>query len=423
MVLFQHTARLLSVMTASRDATAPITPYITPKQPLPAGTALTSNPPVLFQPLRIRDVVFQNRIWVAPMCTFSADNGHLTDFHFQHLSAFAFRGASLTIIEATAVSPSGRISPEDSGLWKDSQIAPLRRLADFVHSQGQKLGIQLTHAGRKASVLAPWLVPSRGGSRIATEDLGGWPHDVRAPSPIRWGEGYHLPQEMSKADIHNVIGEFCDAARRAVMAGIDVIELHGAHGYLLNQWLSPSSNMRVDEYGGCFENRVRLVMEVIAAVRGVIPSGMPLFFRISATEWLEGLAPAWWTVHDTIRFAKLLPGIGVDLLDVSSGGNNAAQKIATGNEYQVGIAGQVRRALRAENIPLLVGAVGWITEALQAEEIVRGTEGESTGPKADVVLIGRQFLREPEWVLRAAYSMGVEIQWPIQYQRAKFRPK
>ncbi|KAF4624169.1 hypothetical protein G7Y89_g14007 [Cudoniella acicularis] len=417
---------------APKVTPAPNVPFFTPAQSTPAGTALESNPPTLFSPLKIRDVTFQNRIWVAPMCTYSADNGHLTDFHLVHLSAFAYRGASLTIIEATSVLPNGRISPQDSGLWQDSQIAPLRRVADFLHSQNQKLGIQLAHAGRKASTCAPWL-GERGKATTATEDVGGWPDDVMGASAIRWGEGYPKPREMSPQDIQDVVNGFRDSARRSVEAGVDVIEIHGAHGYLISSFLSPISNQRTDKYGGSFENRIRILVEIIKAIRGVVPSTMPLLVRVSATEWMEKQAAESWDVESTIRLAKLLPSLGVDLLDVSSGGNNEAQIIAMHNDCQVSFAGRIRSALFEAGIKdLLIGAVGMITEAEAAKAIVEnGQPGkkddtvqiedeQGSTAKADIVLVARQFLREPEWVLRVAYRLGVEVQWPLQYGRGQF---
>ena len=367
------------------------------------------------------------------MCTYSADNGHLTDFHFSHLSSFAYRGASLTIIEATSVLPNGRISPEDSGLWTDSQIAPIKRLADFLHSQGQKLGIQLAHAGRKASVMAPWLVKERGKSVVASEDANGWPNDVMGASAIRWGEGFAMPREMTVQDIRDVVNAFRDSAKRAVAAGVDVIEIHAAHGYLLCSWLSPISNKRTDQYGGSFDNRIRLLLEIIKEIREVIPSGMPLLLRVSSTEWMEKSGePESWDVESTIRLARILPALGVDLLDVSSGGNNEKQAFSPYNDYQVDIAGQIRSALYETGIKdLLIGAVGMITEAEAARSIVQnGKEGprdpveieseRGQKTKADVVLVARQFLREPEWVFRVAYRLGVEVQWPVQYLRGKF---
>lgn len=366
------------------------------------------------------------------MCTYSADDGALTDFHFAHLSAFAYRGASLTIIEATSVLPNGRITPEDSGLWNDAQIAPIRRIADFLHSQGQKLGIQLGHAGRKANMTAPWLVTKPGESRVSTEDVGGWPDNVMGPSAIKWSEDYANPREMTSQDIKDVVDGFRNSAKRAVEAGVDVIEIHAAHGYLLCSFLSPLSNQRTDQYGGSFENRIRLLLEIIQAIREVIPSGMPLLLRVSSTEWMEDDEPESWDVESTIRLAKLLPALGVDLLDVSSGGNNEKQAVAVFNTYQVDIAGRIRSALYEAGIKdLLIGAVGMITEAEFAKSIVQnGQEGErdpveiesesGQTTKADVVLIARQFLREPEWVFRVAYRLGVKVQWPVQYQRGQF---
>ncbi|KAK6581885.1 hypothetical protein PZA11_005582 [Diplocarpon coronariae] len=412
---------------AKINTAAPGAAFYTPIQDPPAGSALEPNPPTLFSPLKIRDATFQNRIWVAPMCTYSASHGHLTDFHLVHLSAFAYRGASLTIIEATSVLPNGRISPEDSGLWTDSQIGPLKRIADFLHSQNQKVGIQLAHAGRKASTVAPWLA-QRGEKALADESANGWPRDVMGPSAIPWGEGLAEPREMSARDVQDVIDGFRDSAKRALAAGVDVIEIHGAHGYLICSFLSPISNRRTDRYGGTFENRTRLLVEVIQAIRAVIPSGMPLLLRLSSTEWMEGVAAESWDVDSTIRLAKLLPGLGVDLLDVSSGGNNERQTVAPFNDFQVGIAGRIRRELHAAGIKdLLIGAVGMITEAEAAKKIVKGggdtieiTDENGGLAKADVVLIGRQFLREPEWVLRVAYRLGLRVQWPQQYHRGQF---
>lgn len=360
------------------------------------------------------------------MCTYSASNGHLTDFHLVHLGGFAYRGASLTIIEATSVLPNGRISPEDSGLWTDSQIAPIRRIADFLHSQNQKLGIQLAHAGRKASTLAPWVGDK--GRGIASKEAGGWEDDVMGPSAICWGQGFPMPREMSAKDVRDVIEGFRDSARRAVEAVVDVIEIHGAHGYLISSFLSPISNRRTDKYGGSFENRIRLLVEVIQAIREVIPKGMPLLVRVSATEWMEKITAESWDVDSTIKLAKLLPGLGVDLLDVSSGGNNEAQTVTPFNDYQVGIAGRVRKALYEAGIKdLLIGAVGMITEAEAAKAIVQKgddtveiTDENGGLARADIVLVARQFLREPEWVLRVAYRLGLKVQWPVQYQRGQF---
>ncbi|TGO57671.1 hypothetical protein BCON_0063g00280 [Botryotinia convoluta] len=409
-----------------------MSPYKTPAQNPPAGTALSKDPPTLFSPLTIRNVTFQNRIWVAPMCMYSANDGHLTDFHLVHLGAFAYRGASLTIIEATAVRPEGRISPGDAGLWEDAQIEGFKRVADFAHGQGQKIGIQLAHAGRKASTLPPWMGP-RGKSAVAEEKDGGWPKNVKGMSALKWGEGYAEPNEMTLEDIQDVIDGFRDAAKRAVAAGIDVIEIHGAHGYLLHSSLSPVTNKRTDQYGGSWENRIRLLIETIKAVRSVIPEGMPLLLRISATEWLEDVES--WDVPDTIKLAKLLPALGVDLLDVSSAGNSPTQKIGMHTNYQISIAGEIRAALFKEGIrDLKIGCVGMITEAeaakshLEDEPTTYPNAGETVDvkdeqgkiAKADIVLVARQFMREPEWVFRVAYRLGVEVQWPVQYSRAGF---
>jgi 2,4-dienoyl-CoA reductase-like NADH-dependent reductase (Old Yellow Enzyme family) len=366
------------------------------------------------------------------MCMYSADNGALTDFHLVHLGAFAYRGASLTIVEATSVLPNGRITPEDSGLWEDSQIAPLRRLADFLHSQGQKIGIQLAHAGRKASTVAPWL-SERGKSAVATEEVGGWPRDVMGASAIKWGEGYTEPREMTEKDIQDVIEGFRDSARRSVEAGIDVIEIHGAHGYLISSWLSPLSNRRTDKWGGSFENRIRFLVEIINAVRSVIPKGMPLLLRLSTTEWMESFGEESWDVESTVRLAKLLPGLGVDLLDVSSGANNEKQKLQPHGEYQTSLAARIRAELYQAGIKtLLIGAVGMITEAEVAKALLEKGKPTEDGDtveiedeqgaiaKADIVLIARQFLREPEWVLRVAYRLGVKVQWPLQYGKGQF---
>ncbi|KAI3331917.1 NADPH dehydrogenase [Xylariaceae sp. AK1471] len=423
-------------MSSVENKAAPGVPFYTPAQEPPAGTALNpATAPTLFQPLQIRDMTLQNRFAVAPMCQYSADDGHLTDWHFSHLSQFVIRGAALTIVEATAVLANGRITPQDSGLWKDSQIAPLKRIVDFAHSQGQKIGIQLAHAGRKASTLAPWLVPRGHASVVAAKEHGGWEDNVWAPSAIKFSEGYVTPKAVTVEDIKELVQGFRDAARRSVEAGFDTIEIHGAHGYMITEFLSPISNKRTDAYGGSFENRTRLLFETIAAVREVIPESMPLLLRISATEWMEHAGESW-TLEDSIRLAKLLPAAGVDLLDVSSGGNNADQKINIHPYYQVDLAGKIRETLQKEGTKLLIGAVGLITNAEMARSIVQeGKEATATGPtthdsvevanevagpvtRADLVLMARQFLREPEFPLRVAHQLGVDVKWPNQYHRA-----
>ena len=404
------------------NTAAPNAPFFTPVQDPPVGTALDpESAPTLFRPLQIRGMRLQNRIAVAPMCQYSAEDGHLTDWHLAHLAQFMLRGAALTIIEATAVTANGRISPEDSGLWKDSQKAPLRRVVDYAHSQGQKIGIQLAHAGRKASTVAPLATPAGVSSAVATEESGGWPDNVWAPSAIRFSEGYPEPKAMTREDIGLLVRSFGEAARRAVEVGFDCVEIHGAHGYLLTEFLSPVSNKRTDEYGGSFENRTRLLFEVIAVVRGAIPANMPLFLRISATEWMPEGAESW-DLEQSIRLAALLSDAGVDLLDVSSGGNNMQQSIKLHPYYQVDLARQIWEALRkkAEDEkgakPLLIGAVGFIDNAEMARSILQ----EGPEAQADLVLVARQFLREPEFVLRCAHHLGVKVKWPQQYERARW---
>lgn len=432
----------MSAHESLRNIPAAGVPYFTPEQDPPVGSALEPDTaPTLFQPLKIRGITLQNRFVVSPMCQYSADDGHHTDWHFAHLSQFIIRGNALTIVEATAVLPNGRITPQDSGLWKDSQIEPLRRLTTFAHSQNQKVGIQLAHAGRKSSTVAPWIAPRIGGSSaVSPPELGGWPDNVWAPSTIKFADGFAEPRAMTLAQIQEVIQAFRDSAVRAIAAGFDVIEIHGAHGYLFTQFMSPLSNRRTDEYGGSWENRTRLLFEVLAAVRGVMPESMPLFLRISTTEWMEWAGEPSWTAEDSLRLARLLPEAGVDLLDASSGGNNAQQRITVHPYYQVNIAGQIREALHREGLKLLVGAVGLITEAEMARSIVQdhsggGTPGachpgtieieqESGGTtQADVVLLARQLLREPEFPLHVAFQLGVKVAWPHQYHRAEWRTR
>jgi 2,4-dienoyl-CoA reductase-like NADH-dependent reductase (Old Yellow Enzyme family) len=411
---------------ATASTPAPGIPYYTPNQPTAPGAVSPKNTkpvPTLFTPLKLRSLTLNNRFAVAPMCTYSADDGHLTDWHLVHYGAFPLRGAALTIVEATAVTANGRISPEDSGLWQDSQIAPLKRIVDYVHSQGQKIGVQLAHAGRKASCLAPWHASGHG--RAAGKEGGGWLENVWGPSAIPFMDVYPTPKEMTVEEIEGLVQSWADAARRALAAGFDTIEIHGAHGYLITEFLSPISNRRTDKYGGSFENRIRFLTEVIKAVRAVIPETMPLLLRISATEWMEHAGGESWDVPSTIKLAKLLPELGVDLLDVSSGGNNVEQKIEIHPYYQVSIAGQIREALKAEGKELLIGAVGMITNAEMARGIVQENDGqveidEEHGQKtmADMVLVARQFLREPEFVLRTAAKLDVDVAWPQQFARA-----
>ena len=351
----------------------------------------------LFTPITLRDVTMRNRVWVAPMCQYSAVDGVPNDWHLVHLGSFARGGAGLVLTEATAVVPEGRISPADTGIWNDEQQHAWARIVDFLHGQGATAGIQLAHAGRKASTSPPWA--DRG--PVADED-GGW--EPVAPSAVAY-PGMRDPHALTPDEIAHVVTAFGDAAERALAAGFDLLEIHAAHGYLLHEFLSPLSNRRDDEYGGSFDNRVRLVLDVVREVRRRVPDGIPLLVRISATDWVDG----GWAADDSVRLAVLLRDEGVDLVDVSSGGNARAD-IPLEPGYQVPFA----RRIRAE-AGLPTGAVGLITEPKQAEEIV--ADGA-----ADAVLLARALLRDPHWALRAAHELGVEvgagIEWPQQYLRA-----
>ena len=356
----------------------------------------------LFEPLTLRSVTVPNRVWMSPMCQYSAaetgpEAGVVTDWHFAHYAARAAGGTGLILVEATAVSPEGRISPADLGLWNERQQQALRRVTDFLREHGTVPGIQLAHAGRKASTDRPW----RGGAPLG-EEQGGW--QPLAPSPVPFDEGHPVPQELTQEQIHQVTAQFADAARRALAAGFQVVEIHGAHGYLIGEFLSPHSNRRTDAYGGSYENRTRFAREVVTAVREVWPQELPLFFRISATDWLEENG---WTPEETVRFAAELRELGVDLLDVSSGGNAPRVRIPVGPGYQVPFAAQAR-----SGSGIAVAAVGQITEPAQAEKIV--ADGQ-----ADAVLLGRQLLREPSFAHRAALELGAEPRLPKQYARAR----
>jgi 2,4-dienoyl-CoA reductase-like NADH-dependent reductase (Old Yellow Enzyme family) len=355
----------------------------------------------LFEPFTLRSLTIPNRAWMAPMCQYSAEifgpnAGVAGDWHFAHYAARAAGGTGLILVEATAVSPEGRISPADLGIWNDTQVAAFRRITAFLESQGTVPGIQIAHAGRKASTDRPW----NGGSPVGPEQHGWQP---LAPSAIPFAEGHPVPEELTGAQIAEIVEQFADAARRALAAGFKVAEIHGAHGYLIGEFLSPHSNHRTDEYGGSFDNRVRFALEVVDAVRAVWPEELPLFFRISATDWLE---EGGWTPDDTVRFASLLKEHGVDLLDVSSGGNAAGVRIPTGPGYQVPFAARVK----AET-DLPVAAVGLITDAEQAEKILANGE-------ADAVLLGRELLRNPSWARHAARELGGEVHVPQPYHRS-----
>ncbi|MGF7040016.1 NADPH dehydrogenase NamA [Mucilaginibacter lappiensis] len=352
----------------------------------------------LFSPLKIKNIELKNRIAVSPMCEYSSEDGFANDWHLVHLGSKAVGGAGLIITEATAVSAEGRISFADLGIYHDEHIPKLKQITDFIHSHGTIAGVQLAHAGRKASHAEPW----NGGKQIPSDQKNGW--KALAPSAIPFGENEEAPLELDKAGIEKIKADFKAAAKRAIAAGFKVIELHGAHGYLLHEFLSPVSNKRTDEYGGSFENRIRFMLEVVAAVREVWPAENPLFIRISATEWTEG----GWTADDSVALAKILKDKGVDLLDCSSGGNVVNAKIPLKPGYQVEFAEKVKK-----ESGILTGAVGLITTAFQANEIIQ--EGE-----ADVVFLAREMLRDPHFPLRAAHELGHEINWPVQYERAKW---
>jgi 2,4-dienoyl-CoA reductase-like NADH-dependent reductase (Old Yellow Enzyme family) len=351
---------------------------------------------MLFDPLEIRSIRFKNRIAISPMCQYSSVDGFANDWHLVHLGSRATGGAALVMQEATAISARGRISPDDMGLWKDDQIEFLQRITGFIKSQGSVPGIQLAHAGRKSSTIPPWK-----GGKILTPSEGGWIPE--APSAIPFREDDPKPKPMSKDDILQLRKDFISAACRALSAGFEVLEIHGAHGYLINSFLSPLSNHRTDEYGGSFENRIRLLKELVIDIRSVWPEKFPLFLRISATDYTEG----GWDIDASVQLAILMKGLGVDLIDTSSGGIMSNVRIPLGPGYQVPLAEKIRR-----EAGIRTGAVGLITSAEQADEII-------TSGKADLILIARESLRNPNFPQTAAKHLGVEIEWPLQYLRAK----
>jgi len=385
---------------------APGISYFTPAQEPPAGSALDPQPdgktiPKLFKPLKLRGLTLQNRIMVSPMCQYSAEDGHFTMWHKAHIGGMVQRGPGLTCIEATAVQAGGRITPEDSGLWKDSQMGPLKEVVEFAHSQGQKIMIQLGHAGRKASTVAPWL----SSGDIATKELNGWPDNVYAPSAIPYNEKHATPKAMTKTDIEAFKTAFAEAIKRSLAIGFDAIEIHNAHGYLLHNFLSPASNKRTDEYGGSFENRTRLTIETVELARGIIPKDMPLFLRISATDWLEESEPDMesWRVADTVRLAKIVAEKGVDLLDVSSGGLHEKQHIHAGPGYQAPFAKAVKEAVGDK---MLVGTVGSITSGKQANNLLE--EG------LDLAIVARPFQKNPGLVWAWADELEIQCNWANQ---------
>jgi 2,4-dienoyl-CoA reductase-like NADH-dependent reductase (Old Yellow Enzyme family) len=347
----------------------------------------------LLSPLTIRGVTFRNRIAMSPMCQYSARDGFADDWHLVHLGSRAAGGVALVVVEATAVTAEGRITPGDLGIWKDEQIEPLERIAKFVRSQGAVAGIQLAHAGRKASCDLPW----KGGAGLRTPEQGGWA--VAGPSAIPFAEASPVPIPLDESGIDNIVVAFEAGARRALAAGFQLIEIHAAHGYLFHEFLSPISNHRNDQYGGSLENRMRLLLRVVEGLRGLMPEEMPLFVRISATDWVEG----GWDIEQSVELARRLKASGVDLIDVSSGGMVPYARIPVAKGYQVPFARRIR-----EGADIRTGAVGLITEAHHADEIV-------TGGDANLVFIARELLREPYWALKAQPALGEEPAWPIQY--------
>ena len=351
----------------------------------------------LFTPLKIRNIELKNRIAVSPMCQYSSNDGIPTDWHLVHLGSRAVGGAGLILTEATAVSHEGRISPDDAGIWNDEQANAYKRLTSFIKSQNAIPGIQLAHAGRKASTYSPW----KGNGEVRVED-GGW--KTLAPSPISFAENFPHPKEMSEEDIKLVINQFSRAAKRSIEAGFEVIELHFAHGYLVHEFLSPISNQRKDNYGGTLENRCRFAIEIAKSVRQVIQDSTPLFARISSTDWVDG----GWDIDQSIQLAKWLKEVGVDLIDCSSGGNVPNAKIPTAPGYQIPFSERIKK-----EIGILTGGVGLITTAEQAEEII-------SSEKADIVLLAREMLRDPYFALHAAKKLNVDLEYfPKQYLRAK----
>jgi 2,4-dienoyl-CoA reductase-like NADH-dependent reductase (Old Yellow Enzyme family) len=351
---------------------------------------------LLFEPIKIREITLKNRIVVSPMCQYSSIDGFANDWHLVHLGSRAVGGAALVFTEAAAVSPEGRISPDDLGIWKDEHIPFLKKITSFIKEQRAVAGIQLAHAGRKASHLSPWK------GRVAlTEKDGGW--QTLAPSAVPFKQDEPAPLKMTINEIKKLVQDFGDATKRAVDAGFDVFEIHGAHGYLVNEFLSPVSNFRKDEYGGSFENRIRLLLEIIQEMRSVMKEGSPLFVRISATDWV----PGGWSEDDSVALAKILKENEVDVIDCSTGGNSHEQKIPVVPLYQVPFSEKIKKEAK-----IMTAAVGLITTAQQAEEILKDA-------KADLIIMARQLLREPYFPLHAAKELGVDMPWPLQYERAK----
>jgi 2,4-dienoyl-CoA reductase-like NADH-dependent reductase (Old Yellow Enzyme family) len=349
--------------------------------------------PSLFAPLQLRGLTLSNRVIVSPMCEYSSVDGFANDWHVVHLGSRAVGGAALVLTEATAVTPEGRISPQDLGIWSDAHVDVLSRITRFIRAQKRASGIQLAHAGRKGSTRRPW----EGGGAVAE---GGW--IPVGPTNTPFAAGFPVPRALAVPEINAITLAFADAARRALAAGFEVVEIHAAHGYLLHEFLSPLTNTRDDEYGGSFDNRLRFCLEVVDTVRAVWPERLPVLVRISATDWADG----GWDIDQSVELARRLKPRGVDLIDCSSGGNIATAKIAIAPGYQVPFAERIRR-----EADIATGAVGLITEATQANAIIE--EG-----RADCVLLARELLRDPYWPLRAARDLGAVIDWPAQYLRA-----
>ena len=361
-----------------------------------ASTGRESGTAHLFSPLPLRGLVIRNRVAVSPMCQYSSTDGLATDWHLVHLGSRAVGGAGLVMTEATAISPEGRISPQDLGIWGDNHIEPMARIVRFIRGQGAASGIQLAHAGRKASTKRPW----EGGAPL-TAGEGAW--KPVGPGPLPFSEGYPIPRELDEQGIKMVVHQFQEAARRAVAAGFDVIEIHSAHGYLLHSFLSPLTNQRKDRYGGSLNNRMRLLLEVVGAIRTVIAEQMPLFVRISASDWVEG----GWDIAQAATLGSELKAAGVDLVDCSSGGAVPHVKITVEPGYQVPFAERIRKGAK-----IATAAVGVITDPEQAEAIIQSGQ-------ADLIMMGRALLRRPYWPLHAARSLGQGIDWPAQYLRAR----
>ena len=352
---------------------------------------------ILFSPYTCKSITFKNRVVVSPMCQYSSEDGFATDWHLVHLGSRAVGGAAAVIAEATAVSPEGRISADDLGIWKDAHIDKLKQIASFIKVQHAVAGIQLAHAGRKSSTCSPW----KGGKQVPPGEEGGW--QTVAPSAIAFNDGERMPVALDKEGIQKVILDFRSAAQRAMQGGFNLIELHAAHGYLIHQFLSPLSNKRTDEYGGSFESRIRLLLEIIESVQTVWPAALPLWVRISATDWAEG----GWDTDESVKLSAILKEKGIDLIDVSSGGLVPHVQIPVGPAYQTPFASRIKK-----ETGMPTGAVGLITDARQAENILQNGD-------ADLIVMAREFLRNPYFPMHAAAQLGDDIEWPAQYTRAK----